>query len=254
MNILRGSLAFALIVMPVTFAHSVAHAAKAFPPPPRAYVYDEANVIAPNSKTKLYATLANEDQKTGDQILIAVFKSLDGEDPVDYTNRLFKYWNPGKKGKDNGVLIAAYLAEHKIRIEVGYGLEPTLTDAKTRMIIENTLTPAFRASNYELGFENSVAAILGVLHPEQSSAAFPTPIEAMPSSSEQRGGFPIVLIFIMIIFLLRIIGGRRRGAGFLAGLLLGGGGGGFSSGGGGGFGGFSGGGGSSGGGGASGSW
>jgi len=195
--------------------------------------------------------LANEDQKTGNQIVVAVFRSLDGEELVDYSNRLFKTWNPGKKGHDNGVLLAAYLKEHKLRIEVGYGLEPILTDAKTRLILENAVTPSFKNQDYGQGLLNGVQAMLAVIHPEQASG-LPTPVETVPDSSQSRAGFPPIVIIFLIIFLIRIFSFRRRG--FLGGIFLGGGGGGWSSGGGGGFGGFSGGGGSSGGGGASGGW
>jgi uncharacterized protein len=226
-------------------------AAKAFPSAPTQYIYDETNALSPSVKSELFQILSQEDHQNGNQVVVAVFKSLDGEELVDYTNRLFKAWNPGKKGHDTGVLLAAYLDEHKLRIEVGYGLEPTLTDAKSRAILESFVTPAFRKQDYSGGIKDGVLGILNVLHPE--SAAAPAQDVASSNNDSQRQHVPWGLVFFILIIFMSKIFGRRRG--FMGGIFLGGGGGGWSSGGGGGgFGGFSGGGGSSGGGGASGGW
>src|SRR4051812_18020535 len=108
------------------------HAAKAIPDAPRYYVLDEPGVLAAGPKRALETLLIEQDRIDGQQTLIAIFKSLDGEDLVDYSNRVFQAWKIGKRGKDNGVLLALYWDDRKARIEVGYGLEPILTDARSR--------------------------------------------------------------------------------------------------------------------------
>ena len=236
---------------------STALAGKPFPAPPRSYVYDETNTLSASAKSTLFSTLSEEDQKNGNQILVAVFKSLDGEDPVDYTNRLFKNWNPGKKGVNNGLLIAAFLKEHKIRIEVGYGLEPVMTDAKSKRIIETQIVPAFRANRYDEGLINGVHAALVVLHPELNSTTAPdtqTDVSNQNTNNQNRplSSFIVLIIvgiFMFLSFLSRVFNPYGRRGGFFGGW-----GGGGGSGWGGGGGGFSGGGGMSGGGGASGDW
>ena len=198
---------------------------------------------------------------------MAIFPSLDGEDLVDFTNRVFERWRLGQKGLDNGVLLAVYLEERKARIEVGYGLEGRLTDALSRRILEQELIPHFREKNYDEGIRAACAAIVAATRGEYTARS------GRGRSSSRRGGpitFLIALAMIIGLALLRGLAGLnsgitydsrgrrvRRRAGWIGGLGgLGGGFGGGSFGRGGGFGGggFSGGGGMSGGGGASGSW
>ena len=235
-------------------------AGKAFPPPPQSYVYDEPHLLSESAKQTLFATLSAEDQKSGNQILVAIFNSSEGEDPVDYTNRLLKNWAPGQKGKNNGVIIAAFLKEHQLRIEVGYGLEPVLTDAKSKALILNDLTPAFRAQNYDAGIIHTVRDVLHIIHPEATGAdSSETDATQSIGANDQSPFLPWVLPGILFVlfffnFLNRRFGSRSFGSRSRGGFwLFGGGGGGFGGFGGGG-GGFGGGGGSSGGGGASGGW
>jgi len=195
---------------------------------------------------------------------VAIFPSLEGEDLVDFTNRLFERWRLGQKGLDNGVLLAVYLEDRKARIEVGYGLEGRLTDALSRRILEQELIPRFREKDYAQGIRSACAAIVAATRGEYTA-------KAKGGRSSRRGtplAFLIGLAMIIGLALLRGLAGLesgitydsrgrrvRRGAGWIGGLGgLGGGSRGGLFGGGGGFGGFSGGGGMSGGGGASGSW
>ena len=245
---------FTVLTAPLAFGASPV--GKAIPASPSTYVYDETGSLPAGFKSELFRTLSNEDHAHGNQLVVAFFNSLDQEDLVDYTTRVFKAWNPGQKGKDNGILIAAFMKEHQIRIEVGYGLEPYVTDAKSKSVILNDLTPAFKSGQYEQGVSRAVAHIFQIVH--QGQGIVDTKPNTAPAISEsgqdpsQGRHVPIFLVIILIIFFIRMVFGRRGS--FLP-IFLGGfgGGGGFGSGGGG-FGGFGGGGGSSGGGGASGSW
>jgi uncharacterized protein len=185
--------------------------------------------------------------------------------PIEYYGyQLGRHWGIGQKGKNNGVLLIVDAGERQVRIEVGYGLEGTLTDAQSVLIIHNRIVPRLRNGDFAGGITAGTDAILSVLGGHQLAVAH-------QQVRERSGtGFLMFLILIFVFLpLLRAMLGRgayggpgRMGGGWLGWLLLGmlsggggaGRGGGFGGGGGGGFGGFSGGGGSFGGGGASGGW
>jgi len=241
------------------------------PPPPSRFVYDGAGVMSPEEKTALEDRLMQLDQQYQLQIAVAVFPSLEGEPLEDATLRVAEAWKPGMKGQDNGLVLAAFMAERKVRIEVGYGLEEKVPDIQAGRIIREYIAPHFRAGEEGQGLRAAVDA-LAALALGQS----PPPVPARSRSPQQavRGGygcFFMALWFfaLMVINVLRRPRGLgRRGlrggvpwwAWMLMGSQLGGGhrhhrsGGGFGGGGFGGGGGGSFGGGSFGGGGASGGW
>ncbi len=241
---------------------SPAQAAKPFPPEPTQYVYDEQPLLSPSAHSQLLQILSQEDQKTSNQIIVAIFKSLDDEDAPDYTNRLFHAWKIGNKEKSNGLLLAIYLKEHKMRFEVGYGLEPLLTDAKSKMIIQSILVPAFQQKAYDAGVITAVQSALSVIHSDANDPnAQPAAARTKRSGNRPRLplGFLLVIIFVIFRFLDRFQGNTISSSGSIrrggwGGGFGGGFGGGGGWGGGGDGGGFSGGGGSSGGGGAGGDW
>jgi uncharacterized protein len=263
MNMIRFRclLLFALILTGMG-AHAQTSKPKAIPNPPSTYVYDETNSLSPQAKAQLFTFLSEEDRTAGNQILIAIFQSLDNEDLVDYTSQVFKKWSPGQKGKNNGLLIAAYLKEHKIRIEVGYGLEPVITDAKSKEIILNDLAPAFKAGTIEEGVMKAISDLAVLIHQGQEldGSASPGSNGATAGRTEGPAHLPVGVLVLLLILLFLVVKlilfSGPEGRAFLLGMLLGslggrGGGGGFGGGDGGGF---SGGGGMSGGGGASGDW
>jgi len=273
-----GAVLLGSLLLP--FAFSGAHAAKAVPDAPYYYVLDEAKVL---SQTELYAIqtlLIKHDHATGEQFLIAIFDSLEGEDLVQYTNEVFQKWKIGQRGKDNGILLALYWKEHQARIEVGYGLEPTLTDAKSKMVLEEALIPELKNDQPGKALARAAFEILNVIESPLiasgdaekiiASGAFRQSFGSRPIGSQNAWLLWVVLGIFLVMVALSILTSSdahftgegwfrprpwnnvrrsRHGGGF--GGAWGGGGGGF---GGGGFGGFGGGGGRSGGGGASGSW
>src|SRR5262249_3450725 len=111
-------------------------------------VVDNAGMIDPATVAALTRRMEDFEKKGSDQIVVATIDSLDGEPLEDYANRLFRAWGLGQAGENNGVLLLVAKNDHKMRIEVGYGLEGTLTDLHTRLIIENTMVPAFRAGDF----------------------------------------------------------------------------------------------------------
>ena len=232
-------------------------------PPLTGRVVDAAGILRTTTRADLTQRLEAHERATGQQIVVVTVPNLGGIPIEDYGYQLGRHWGIGGKEHDTGVVLIVAEAEHKVRIEVGYGLEGDLTDAASSNIINTRIVPAFRKGDFDGGVRAGVSAIIGVLGGQEEASqpqSKPSPKKALPV-----GIFWLIVLFIV----MSGFGGGRRGGGGLARAILWGtvlngmshgrrgrsggfGGGGFGGGGGGG--GFSGGGGSFGGGGASGSW
>jgi len=218
-------------------------------PPLTGRVVDNAQILSQQTQGQLNTLLAEEEKETGNQVVVATLKSLQGYTIEQYGYQLGRAWGIGQKGKNNGALLIVAPSEHAVRIEVGYGLEGELTDAQSKIIIDQFVRPAFRRGDYDSGVLAGTQAIIKVLGGVHLAA------EQNGSASDESGsgGIPWMFIVIVLVWLvfgrflwpLLFLGGGWGSRGF---------GGGFGGGGFGGGGGFSGGGGSFGGGGASGSW
>jgi uncharacterized protein len=239
---------------------------------PTGYVNDFAHVLDPAGKQRLENYCATVERATGAQMAIVLVDSLEDEPVDDVANRLYREWGVGKKGKDEGLLILVAVKDHKDRAEVGYGLEPVITDGDAGSVLRG-VRPILRQGNYSGAllaaaqeFGQQIAQSKGVELPDQPRSPYPR--GARPAQRQVDLPWPVLVFgFFALLWLLGRIGGGRGGGGtgFLTGMILGNmmgrgygggsswGGGGFGGGsGGGGFGGF--GGGDSGGGGASSDW
>jgi len=263
----RGMALVLLLVAPLLLAQAIAATLPAL----TGRVVDQADLIDAATEAELAARLQAFEEKSSDQIVVATINSLEGEAIEPFANRLFRAWRLGQSWENNGVLLVVAKNDRRMRIEVGYGLEGTLTDLHSKLIIENTMAPAFREGDFAGGISRAVDDIIMVL---EGNAA---ELEARAERNREAAGeidsveLLFVLLFVSIFvgafafaILPRLFGrkiGRRRyrwlgmefdytpsssGGGWSGGSTSGG----WSSGGGG----FSGGGGSSGGGGASGGW
>jgi uncharacterized protein len=236
-------------------------------------VVDAANIIPDADEAALTQKLEAVEAASSRQLVVATVPSLQGYPIEDYGYQLGRKWGIGQKGANNGIILLVAPNDKKVRIEVGYGLEPIMTDALSGDIVSGKILPAFKAGDFPGGINAGADAIIEQLQapPEQAEQkALAAQQKARQRGSRSKSGGSIVpLIFWGIVFLFVILpmlrGGRRgrrhRSSGvWLWGPGLGGGWGGGSSGGGfggfggGGGGGFGGGGGSFGGGGASGGW
>lgn len=243
-------------------------------------VVDQADLLTPEQEASLTNKLAGLETQSNRQLVVATIKDLQGYEISDYGYRLGRTWAIGQDGKgesekDNGVILIVAPNERRMRIEVGYGLEPVLTDGLSSSIIRNDITPFFKAGDFNGGINAGVDRIVTQLTLPPEEAAKVAEEAALADRQSEGDGADLFLIifwlFIFLFFILPIIisiarGGKkhRRGRDKHWGgpvIIWGGGssnwgGGGGSSWGGGGFGGggFSGGGGSFGGGGASGGW
>src|SRR6516164_3019590 len=132
-------------------------------PPLTGRVVDQAGVISATARGEIESKLKDLEDKSGIQLVVATVKSLQGGDIETYANELFRTWKLGEVKKNNGVLLLVAPAEHKVRIEVGYGLEGTLTDALSSVIISSAIVPRFKAGDFSGGIERGVDGIVSVL-------------------------------------------------------------------------------------------
>jgi uncharacterized protein len=215
-------------------------------------VVDGAGLLSPEDRQALTAELEALEDKNSDQLVVVTLPSLQGYTIEDYGYRLGRHWGIGTAKLDNGVLLIVAPNERKVRIEVGYGLEPILTDALTKIIIENGILPRFRAGDFPGGIKDGVHDIALALTGD--AAELEARARARDEADDSALWFTFLFWTIIVLWVALSLysssgtvsrGGRRTG-----GSSWGSSGGGWSSGGGG----FSGGGGSFGGGGSSGSW
>jgi uncharacterized protein len=241
----------------VLLSAATAHAA---PPVPKLEgpVNDYAHVLSPAQQTQLTDFLLNQEQQTGNQIVILTVPSLDGDAIDDFSLKVARAWNLGQKDKKNGVLVTVAINDHKIRIEVTGGLQSVLTDALSSQIIRNEMTPNFKAGDYFGGLWAGVNAIDKAIHGQYKATGTPRHVQQKPTVDVGTLLFWMIVLIVILASHLRF---RRYRNHWLGPVWIPGNSGGFSSGGffgggGGGGGGYSGGGGGGGfdGGGASGGW
>jgi uncharacterized protein len=223
-------------------------------------IVDQAGVISADARSAIEPKLADLESRSGIQLVVATVGSLEGQEIEPYANALFREWKLGERNKNNGVLLLVAPNERRVRIEVGYGLEGTLTDALAKIIITNAIAPRFKSGDFGGGISRGVDDIIAVLTTDVSEwQQRPSLRLDHQQPNDPANWFAIALLIgIITLFIvspgfrwfvlnvaLNILvssGSSRGGGGYSSG-------GSYSSGGG-----FSGGGGSSGGGGASGSW
>ena len=218
---------------------------------PDGYVNDYTNTLTHEQTSALESKIAAFEQESTNEIGVVIIDSLQGDYIEHFAVKLFEEWGIGKERKDNGVLILVAMSDRQMRIEVGYGLEGSLTDVEANWIVQNVMVPNFKENRYYEGIDQSVDKII-----EITKGEFEVPEDESTNSSISL--LSIVLLIILIVIIVKILNRRnpsckRRcvGTGSRSTSLFSGWGGGDSSSdsSGGGFGG-----GSSGGGGASGSW
>jgi uncharacterized protein len=261
-----------------------------FPPRPEGPVLDSADMLSEATEADLDARLREYNARTGNAIIVVTVPDLGGVEIEPYATALFAEWGIGGAQRDTGLLLLISRDDRQMRIEIGYGLHPWFGGIMAGRVIRETITPRFKAGDFDGGVTQGVDAILAHLATSpQDAVAIEEAAQAAAEQERSEGGFPIGTIiwvgFALFFFVLPALSGRggrrryRRGMGGVGGVVgdiilweagkaiarglsdgddwggggFGGGGGGFGGGGGGGgFGGF--GGGMSGGGGASGGW
>jgi len=246
------------------------------------WVNDYAGVLSGEEEQTLNVILKDFDSQTSTQIFVAILDRVPSDSTLEeYVNELFTRWNPGTKGQDTGALLAIFVKDRQLRIEVGYGLEDRLTDAASKLIITNDIAPSFRQEAYYTGIRNGLQKMTQIIAPDYQfpTVSRPPATRPQPQSNLDFLFFLVIVVIVLVAIVGSVLRGPRAGwqssrsgwqrrrtrsvavdVGFvllhiLIEILFSGGGSRRSGGSSGGFGGFSGGrGGSSGGGGASGGW
>jgi uncharacterized protein len=172
-------------------------------------VVDNAEILQPATRDRLTALLKAHESETTNQIAVLTVPTIGGESIEQYATEVFEHWKLGQKDKDNGVPIVVVPQDRKMRIEVGYGLEGTLTDVAASRIIRNVMTPQFKAGNYDQGIADGVAAVLAQLEGRDA----PVSSDATPATSESKSAFqfegpdmPWPMRILMGAFIFGIIG------------------------------------------------
>lgn len=145
-------------------------------------VNDNAEILSAEVRRSLSEKLKAHEDRTGNQVVVLTLPTLEGDSIEEYAVRVFKEWGLGQKGRDNGVLVVVASQDRRMRIEVGYGLEPVLTDLQAGRIIRNVMTPRFKAGDYNGGIDAGVQMIITVL--EKGEAA------GLAAEGEQQTGSP----------------------------------------------------------------
>ena len=213
-------------------------------------VVDDAHILSDTTKADLDQKLAGLEQKTSRQLVVVTLASLQGYEISDYGYQLGRAWGIGQAKLNNGILLIVAPKERRVRIEVGYGLEPIMTDAFSSAIIQTQILPKFRAGDFNGGVQAGADALIQQMSLDTSEAEKRAAAAAQPRHNQDQGNplFALIVIIFIFIALSRVFGGwwllpfflgggGRGGSGFGGGGWSGGGGGGWSGGGGGSFGG-----------------
>ena len=148
-------------------------------------VTDNAQILSDDARKSITALLKAHEDRTTNQIAVLTVTTLEGVSIEEYANEVFNTWKLGQKGKDNGILVVVAPGERRMRIEVGYGLEGTMTDGKAGSIIRNVMTPHFKSSDYNQGIAEGVKSIINVLEGGEE----PAEPQAGSSMSDKKSGF-----------------------------------------------------------------
>ena len=171
-------------------------------PPLTGRVVDQANILSPVTKADLERKLADLEQKSRIQLVVATVPSLDGEEIEPYANELFRVWKLGEAKDNNGALLLIAPKERRVRIEVGYGLEGTLTDAISSIIIANAIAPRFKAGDFNGGVTRGVDDIITTLSTDSA--------EWKPKPADMRAEHEASLLdtlapFLIFLFIMFVI-------------------------------------------------
>ncbi len=192
------------------------------PDAPEGYVNDYANMLSGDTKKSLEQQLTGFTASTSNEIAVVTVPDLGGDTVEHYATKLFESWKIGKDKHDNGVLLLISKSDHKLRIEVGYGLEGALPDILAKDIINNQITPSFKNEQYNLGILKGVLAIEQATQNEYVISSPSTP--SSHTSVEVPSFFTIFIIIIVAFQFLSAIFARSKSwwAGGVVGGFLGG--------------------------------
>jgi uncharacterized protein len=204
---LQATRAFFLLCVTLSLVVVAVQAAVVEVPYLSGRVVDTAEVLSADASARISELLKAHEASSGNQVVVLTLPNLAGESIEDFAERVFREWQLGQPGKDDGVLIAIAVEDRRLRIEVGYGLEGTLTDLAAGRIIRGIITPRFRADDYDGGIEAGVAAVIGVLAGTGEAPAEVEPAAEAPSGFQmEEPELPTMERILFGAFIFAIIG------------------------------------------------
>ncbi|WP_292047652.1 TPM domain-containing protein, partial [Brevundimonas sp. UBA5718] len=181
-------------------------------PPLSGRVVDQAGLLDPATEQALTEKLQTLEAATTDQLVVVTVSSLQDQEIEDYGYQLGRAWGIGQKEKDNGAMLIVAPNERKVRVEVGYGLEPILTDAFSSQVIRNDILPSFRDGDYKTGVVKGVDALIAQLSLDPAEAQARAQAVA-DEQAKDKGGSIAPLVIVAIIFLFMFLAAARSGRG-----------------------------------------
>jgi len=182
-----------LAVLLLAALAGAALAALPVPPPPDRRINDYAVVLSGDERARLEDTLRARERESSNQIVVAIFRSLQGESLEDYSIRLAQAWRLGQKGLDNGVIFLVFLDDRKMRLEVGYGLESKLTDALASQILRQVVAPRLREGKVADGIAAGLDAIQQAIAGTYKAAP-----QGQPAQAQGWNPFQLILLLIVV--------------------------------------------------------
>jgi uncharacterized protein len=224
-NGLAHLLALAILVVAALLSASAARAQPKFPAL-TGRIVDEAGLLTLSDRNAIIEDLKLLEQKSSDQIVVFTAKSLQGYPIEDFGYQLGRAWGIGQKGVNNGIVLIVAPNERKVRIEVGRGLEPVMTDLLSKLIIENTILPAFRRNDFAGGIKAGVHDIRDVLLGDADAVRDRAQAGKKRSTADDSNVALYFFIFFICVAIFMIwmqqrqmahpgVGPRRRGGGYV---------------------------------------
>jgi len=166
-------------------------------------VNDYANLISPAAEARIDRLLAKLEQDEGAQVAVLTIDSLEGEPLEEYSLRVAESWKLGRADQDDGALLLIAKNDRTMRLEVGYGLEPVLTDVMSKRILDQILRPRFRAGDFDGGVERALEAVDGLI---RGTSTLPP-----PSPNDVRSDYPpkifgALWLLFLVPFILVVVG------------------------------------------------
>lgn len=194
------------------------------------FVNDYAQLFTSSQRQELEAYLTQFAQQTSNELVVLTYNLPEGTDHVTFTGDLARSWGVGQQGKDNGLILAVYPNQRKVRIEVGYGLEGAIPDLAANNVIRKDITPYFQRNQYFEGVSRGIMALSdmakGEINEAQRKRYYSQP-SRRPASGNRGAGRIMLFVMIAIIIFVLMRGGRGGGGGYNGGGRYRGGGGGW---------------------------
>ncbi len=181
----------------------------------KGHVNDYADILSPYTERQIEGVLRQLEQSDSTQIVVLTISSLEGDALGDYSIRVVEEWKIGQKDSDNGAILLISKNDRKLRIEVGYGLEGSLTDLISGRIIRNIIAPQFKSGNFDRGVMEGVQAMILAVRGEFKATA-----KTRRDTRRKSSGSSKLFVLIVFIYLINMMGRLRRPLGAAAGGLF----------------------------------